>query len=147
MGAAKGNKHAVGNNGGRPIEYDRAEWAQKLLNWASLETSTNLNGFCCLNDIEPSRIIHWAKESDVFKQAYEKAKSYLATRREERLSAGTLHVKAYDLNASVYDQFRKDEQRALLEYESGLKTKESEVEALNLAKIAKSFQDGSVSQK
>lgn len=55
---------------GRPKEYDREEIAAKMLEWAKLETSINLNGFCISLDppISPSRISNWAKEKKVKKR-------------------------------------------------------------------------------
>lgn len=120
----KGNKYAVGNpNSGRPQVHDREKLAKELIEWAQLPDSINLNGFCCTRKppIAPSKIILFRNESNVFREAYETAKAFLAERREKMLNAETLHVKAYDLNATVYDEFLKEEKRQQAAYEAKLK--------------------------
>lgn len=113
---------------GRPREHDRDAIALELIEWSMKPDSINLNGFCCsrVPPLAPSKITQWALECDYFRQAYEAAKTFIAVRREERLSAGTLHVKAYDLNSSVYDHFLKDERRAQARFEASLKDEKTE---------------------
>jgi hypothetical protein len=107
----------------RPREHDRNKIAQDMLEWAKQDDSINLCKFCALNSIVPSKISQWAKEDDSFRQAYELTKAYLGYRREEKLNLDELHVKAYDLNATTYDYFLKDERRQQAEFESELKAK------------------------
>jgi hypothetical protein len=109
---------------GRPREFDRDKVANDLVEWAKKDDSINLNKFCALNEprIAPSKLALWSKEDDNFRLAYEEAKSFLAYRREEWLNSQALHVKAYDLNASTYDYFLKEERRDQLEYEERIKT-------------------------
>lgn len=111
---------------GRPREHDREQIAEDLIVWAQKEDSYNLNGFCGEQLISPSKITDWARECKEFRGAYEKAKAILGARRERGLVNGTLHVKAYDLNASVYDHFLKTDKREQLEYEKSLEEKEQE---------------------
>jgi hypothetical protein len=96
---------------GRPREHDRDQIAKDLIEWAKLESSINFNKFCCTREppIPASKLLLWAKENDGFRTAYETAKAFLGCRREEWLSSERLHVKAYDLNATVYDLIAKDE--------------------------------------
>jgi hypothetical protein len=112
---------------GRPDERDRKEIADKLLEWAHLETSTNLNGFTSYIQpmLPPSKIAMYAREDEYFRIAYETAKAIVGQRREDRLATGQLHVKAYDLNASVYDYYQKQEKREDAEHASKLKAKEN----------------------
>ena len=112
---------------GRPREWDRDEIARKLLEWAQKDDSDNLCGFCAENMLPPSYITVWAKECDNFSKAYDLAKNFVGLRRERKLSKGELHVKAYDLNAQVYDYFLKQEKRAEAEYEAKLKAKENQM--------------------
>lgn len=109
---------------GRPREHDRDQIAIDMIEWAKKDTSYNLNGFCCEADIAPSQITQWAHQDINFHKAYEKTKAYLAIRREQGLATGKVHVKAYDLNASVYDQFTRDERRAMMQFEAELKAKD-----------------------
>lgn len=113
---------------GRPREYDRDAIAQSILEWAQKETSINLNGFCTTHDplIPPSYLSIWANEDDEFSKAYETAKAFLACRRENKLANNELHVKAYDLNAGVYDYFLREEKRREKEFESELKKNEND---------------------
>lgn len=107
--------------GGRPREHDRDAIALDLIEWSKLDTSTNLNGFCASRGLAPSKITDWARECEKFRGAYEEAKAALGQRRETMLALGTLHTKAYDLNAAVYDHFLKDERRSEMAYESDLR--------------------------
>jgi len=88
---------------GRLPTHDREALARQLLEWVVEEDSINLNAFCITRNppIAPSKITLFAKENESFREAYEIAKSTIAIRRERGLSDGTLHVKAYDLNATV----------------------------------------------
>lgn len=117
----------------RPREYDREKIAKDMVEWSKLDTSLNLNEFCAKNSVPPSYITDWAKEEShlpknerIFSAAYELTKSSLGFRREQKLADGTLHVKAYDLNARTYDHFMRLERRAEIEHEHKLKTEEVE---------------------
>ncbi len=96
---------------GRPRIYDKKKIADELVEWSEKHDSINLNKFCALHNpkIPPKKISEWAKEDDYFKEAYEIAKAHLGFRREEWLNSEQMHVKAYDLNASTYDFFLKEE--------------------------------------
>lgn len=112
----------VKNLGGRPREHDREQIAKDLIEWSKKSDSTNLNAFCASIDLAPSMITNWARECDSFRRAYETAKAHLGARRERYLHEDKLHVKAYDLNAAVYDHFLKDERRMQAEFENKLKS-------------------------
>lgn len=110
---------------GRPREYNRDFIAHELILWAKKPSSINLCEFCSEKMLPPSKLSLWAKECDKFRQSYELAKCFLGSRREKMLTDETLHVKAYDLNATTYDYFLKEEKRLQSEYEASLK-KENE---------------------
>lgn len=114
------------NHWGRPREYDRVKIANDLRAWAELETSLNLNGFCGDQRFSAKTMLEWVESDPDFSEAYEEVRAILAERRERKLSEQTLHVKAYDLNASVYDGFLRREKRAQAEFEESLKSKEKE---------------------
>lgn len=109
----------------RPREHDRDKIASDLIEWAKLDDSINLNKFCALNELTPSKITDWARECNKFRGAYELAKTFIGYRREEKLTKNELHVKCYDLNASTYDYFLKQEKREQAEFESNLKKEEA----------------------
>lgn len=119
MPAPTGNQYALGcTTSGRPPR-DLVALANELLAWAQKDTSLNLNGFCAANLLPPQKISLYAEQDEVFREALETTKGILAERREARLSEGTLHCKAYDLNANVYDHFmdHKQEKRMKLEHD------------------------------
>ena len=126
---------------GRPIEYDLKVIAQELIDWAKKSDSINLNKFCALHDpiINPKRLSEWAKKDPDFMEAYEAAKSFLGFRREENLNSETLHVKAYDLNASVYDYFLKEERLEEKKLDASLKkeSEENQEIAINIRDFSK----------
>ncbi len=119
------------NKGGRPREHDRDAIAQELIDWAKKDDSMNLNGFCCSREppLAPTKITDWARECPRFRVAYDTAKAFIGQRREKKLASGALHVKAYDLNATVYDTFLKDERRLQAEFETDIKKQLIEWEA------------------
>ena len=116
----------TGNPNGRPRKHDREQIANDMLEWAQQPDSINLNKFCAhyKPHIPPSKISNWAKEDDVFRQAYEVTNAFLAYRREEWLNDKRLHVKAYDLNAYVHDHFMNENRKEHAAYESSLKSQE-----------------------
>lgn len=118
------------NVGGRPREHDRDQIAKDMVEWAKLPDSINLCGFCCTREppMNPRKISEWSKECNTFREAYETAKAFLGNRREKMLNEEMLHVKAYDLNATTYDQFLKDEKRQQMEFEASLKVNENKVD-------------------
>jgi hypothetical protein len=121
----KGDKVARINEGGRPIVHDRERLAKELIEWAKLPTSVNLNGFCCSRNppISPIKLSLFSNENEQFREALQIAKAFLAERRERMLSEETLHSKAYDMNATVYDYFMREERMAQAKYEADLKAK------------------------
>lgn len=107
---------------GRPREHDRDQIAEDLIEWARKDDSINFNKFCSTRNppIPASKLLQWAKEEDEFRAAYETAKAFLACRREEWLSQEVLHVKAFDLNSTVYDLFAREEKMEMAKFTSTL---------------------------
>ena len=99
------------NLGGRPIEHNKEEIAEKLLTWAELDTSINLCAFCSENKILPVQLTRWAADNERFSLSLDLTRAFLGARREVKLSEGKLHTKAYDLNAATYDYFLKYDRR------------------------------------
>ncbi len=124
---------------GRPREYDPKDMAEKILAWAELPDSTNLCGFSAFHMIPPSRVSTLAKQNDDFRRAFELAKSILADRREKYLSQELLHVKAYDLNATTYDFYLKEEKMEMAKHQASLS---AESEGKNTQVIVKVQNDG-----
>lgn len=116
---------------GRPRIHDREAISEDLIIWAKKDDSINMCGFCAQLDppLNPQKITEWARECTKFRLAYETAKNMVGARREVNLNKGKLHVKAYDLNATVYDHFLKDEKRMQMELEMDIKKQLIEWEA------------------
>lgn len=106
---------------GRPREWNLDEVAYDLIEWSKKEDSINLCGFCADYMIPPSHLTRWRDQDDDFRKAFEYAKIQLGSRREKMLNSDMLHVKAYDVNAKVYDHFLKDESRIEAEFMNSLK--------------------------
>lgn len=108
--------------GGRPREHNREQIAKDLIEWAKKPDSINLCKFCAYYEpiIPPSKMSEWAAQDNTFREAYEAAKLFLGFRREEMLSKDQLHVKAYDLNATVYDYFMDEKKEKTARFESSL---------------------------
>jgi len=123
-----------GKKTGRPREHDREQIAIDIITWARLSDSININKFCAYYEpiIPHAKMCSWAREDPLFRQAFDCAKMFLAFRREEKLNRNELHVKAYDLNAPVYDLFLRDEKREQLEFESALRKQEDLIKPQNL---------------
>ena len=109
----------MGGPGSGSVEpLDHVKIGRDLLAWAQLPDSINLNKFCAIYNLRPTSISDMAKKHPDFTRAYEITKAHLAARREELLNSDKLHVKAYDLNATVYDQFTREEKDRLAKQEN-----------------------------
>ena len=112
---------------GMPRVHDPEQIMIDLIEWARKPDSINLCKFCCTREppLPPKKLSEYAKECERFRESYETAKAFLGARREEWLNQEHLHVKAYDLNATTYDYFLKEEKQDKQKYESMLKTDEA----------------------
>lgn len=124
---------------GRPREWDREALAKDLVEWAQLDTSVNLNGFCAKHLMAAQKLTQFARECENFRSAYEIAKTIVGARRESKLSKQELHVKAYDLNARVYDHFLDEKHTQISKAETQ--------QAVDAGTIAKNLAAGEHTQK
>lgn len=127
MPAPLGNQFAKGHGCGRP-HRDLVALAAQMREWADREDSMNLLGFTGVSKVVPSLILKYSKENEDFRVAYEEVKAIVGERRERKLSSGELHVKAYDLNSKVYDQYLKDEHREEIRYAEEVKAASNSVD-------------------
>lgn len=118
---------------GRPREYDLKKVAKDLIEWAQKDDSWNLCGFSADFLIPAATVLRWKDEDPDFREAFDIAKNILGKRRERDLSRGKLHVKAYDLNATCYDKYLKDERIDIMRVEAALnKDKEQALDDGNM---------------
>lgn len=112
---------------GRPRTHNREQIAIDLIEWARKDDSINFNKFCALypTPFPATKLLDWSKEDEDFRVAYDTAKAFLGFRREEKLNKEELHVKAYDLNATVYDLLAKAEKQEQAKFDASLR-KENE---------------------
>ena len=121
--SVKGNKNAVGNDGGRPRIHDREALREDLLKWSKLMYSINLNAWSGKNELSPQYIFKWAREDPVFRQSLDIAKSNIAANREELLCKGALHPVAYSRNVNLYDNYSYNQWKKEKRYEGKIKSK------------------------
>ena len=116
MGGPKGNKHALGNNGGRPRKYDLAEEAKALVEWANKKDSLVLRLFAAIRGYDcQSRLNDYCNESEEFRQSYNQAKIIIGARREELLMKGRGNPAPFNRYAALYDVDLKKHEKELKE--------------------------------
>ena len=108
MAAPKGNKYAVGNQGGRPPVYDLDKEAALLEEWSSKPNSVCLYDFTYDKKYLAQQLSIFAKSSHVFNLALNKAKERIARNRLNLLNNGSLHQAAWNRSASLYDRMLRD---------------------------------------
>lgn len=121
--SVKGNKNAVGNDGGRPRIHDREALKEDLLKWSKLLYSINLNAWSGKNMITPEYVFRWAKEDPEFRHALDIAKSNIAANREELLCKGALHPVSYSKHVHLYDGYTYNHWKKEKRYEGKIKSK------------------------
>ena len=132
---------------GQPKKWDREKIFHDLLEWSKQDDSINLCAFCDIMDLPPSMLVQFSKEEPEYVKAYELTKSRLGARRERKLSDTTLHVKAYDLNATNYDYFLREERKLQQEMEAKIKSQTEVSSAMSLCQLVKSLESNAIEQK
>lgn len=127
MAAPIGNKYGSNNpNSGRPREYDLEKLSEDLLQWSLSPSSISLLGFANKHRIPPQNISKWAKESEVFHEALEIAKSEVGERRERLVSFGKLDRSAFNKAQHMYDPLLREFLHEELEFECSVKSKQEQ---------------------
>ena len=120
MPAPKGNKNAIGNQGGRVSEFDKTVEAQALLEWAKTDKALVLRMFAPLRGYSFDTMTRWAEENFEFRQAYIQAKDLVGARRELVLIEKGC-PSPFQRYASYYDNHLQDFERQEKAYEASLK--------------------------
>ena len=129
MAPPKGHRYAAGClTSGSPRKYDREKIAKDLIAWARKESSVNLCDFCSSREppLDPRKLSHWAITDNKFSESFNAAKAFLGARRERLVNEGKFHTRTYEMNATTYDHFMKNEKRSQSVFESILKKKEND---------------------
>lgn len=146
MGGPVGNKHALGNCGGRPIT-NRIEKANDLIKWVEDPENWTIKAWRIKHKITRDQVIEMCDTSVEFSNAYQYAFDVIAQRREEmnhkdkmKDSLYSQHLKVYDRDRAEYDESVKDKQliRELKKIEKEIELKmaqgkatDEEIEYLN----------------
>jgi hypothetical protein len=117
MAAPKGNQYALGNNGGRPREWDRQEEAKALLEWASQEDALVLRKFAPLRGYPPEYLWEWEQTDQEFSNAIKKARAMIGARREELLIQGKGNASPFHRYAALYDPQLKSHEKEMKQAE------------------------------
>ncbi len=100
--APKGNKNALGNQGGRPPKYDLLIEAQELLEWSLKDDSTAIYQFTNLKEYCADELNDFADRCSVFALALKKAKERVGQRREQKCSTGEMNYGVWNRSAPIY---------------------------------------------
>ncbi len=122
-GAPKGNKNALGNEGGRPIEHDYSKLAKDIVEWAKKPDSFNLIGFASSIGVLREQLYDFAAASVEFSHALIQTRQLIIINRERMVSSGQLHQSVYNRYASLHDKELLKHERAEKAYEIELKAK------------------------
>lgn len=105
-----GNKHAVGNDGGRPPIHDRIQIGKDFVKWATdnLEALT-VPMFATSIGLHSGIMRNWARECDEFSALFQEGKEQIGVNRlkaaqHDMLSDGIYraHIGNYDIDINEY---------------------------------------------
>jgi hypothetical protein len=105
-----GNKHALGNDGGRPKEYDRIQIGKDFVEWATdnLEALT-VPMFATSIGLNSGIMRNWALEDDEFRALFHQGKELIGVNRfkatqHDMLSEGIFkqHTGNFDIDINEY---------------------------------------------
>ena len=80
-----------GKNGGRPPDWTEDkinDFADKLIEWAKIESSRYLESFCKINGTYPQKLYELAEKNDRFSEALKFARASLAANIAEFVEVG-----------------------------------------------------------
>jgi len=126
MGGPIGNKHALGNDGGRPLEWTLEkikDLISKLNEWVAKEDSLVLMEFCCENKVTNRQLHYLVDNNEEFREALYFTKGQLAVKLGRRLN------KRQDLHPAFYHRYIRYYDHLLHEFEKECKQVESSITA------------------
>ena len=117
--APKGNKNALGNEGGRPRRFDLKKEAKALVEWANKKDSLVLRLFAAIRGYADQAKLHeYCEMEPEFRQAYNQAKMIIGARREQLLLSGKGHYAPFQRYAALYDPDLKQHEKELKQQEN-----------------------------
>jgi hypothetical protein len=105
-----GNQHALGNNGGRPKEYDRIQIGRDFVEWATnnIEALT-VPMFATSIGLHSGIMRNWARENDEFRALFREGKEQIGINRLRATQQDLLdnsiyrgHIGNYDIDINEY---------------------------------------------
>lgn len=123
MAPPKGNKFAVGNQGGRPA-IDLKALAKELIDWSYQPDALNLIGFSSPKRMSVTKLPDYAKKDDEFREALLLAKENISQNRFKAACADVIPEVFYTRSEGMYDPLFKSYQREEKKFESDLRKSE-----------------------
>lgn len=131
MAPPRGNKWAVGNNGGRPCKFNKEEEFKELEKWAKTDDALVFRMFPCSRGYSHDTLENWARENDEFLDIYNVALETVGARRELLLIKNT-SPSPFQRYATYYDKKLRKHEREDKEFDSSLKQKEEGTKATTI---------------
>lgn len=131
MGAPKGNKNAVGNEGGRP-GHDLSLMGKELIEWSFLPDSLNLIGFSSPKRISVTKLPEWAEKDIEFREALRLAKENIALNRFKAASSNLMPQQFYTRSEGMYDPLYHKYDHSEKKFESDLRKQEEGTKATTI---------------
>jgi len=137
--AQLGNQNAVGNNGGRPQEYDRIKIGHDFVKWATDNPDClTVPMFATSIGLHSGILRNWCVDSQEFRALYNQAKEIIGINRIKSSQAGLLdngiyraHVGNYDTDINEYMREEKKFDSSLRKEEEGAKQSTYIIQAAN----------------
>jgi len=123
MAPPKGNKFAVGNEGGRPAT-DLKALAKELIDWSYQSDALNLIGFSSPKRMSVTKLPEYAKKDDEFREALQLAKENIHQNRFKAACAEVIPEVFYTRSEGMYDPLYKAHVREEKKFESDLRKSE-----------------------
>lgn len=128
MPAHSGNQYALGNDGGRPCEFDKQKEFNALFEWAKTDAALVIKAFPPYRGYTLRTMERWAEENEEFCRLYNMSKELIGARREEILILNN-SASPFQRCATYYDESLKLHERAEKQFEASLKQPEQKENA------------------
>ncbi len=141
MAPPKGNKYAVGGNGGRPPKYDLQKEALDLLHFSQRDDCLALEDFTYTKEYLAQDLCDFARRSDVFALALKKAKETIGRRREKMVSTGKMNYGVWYRSARLYSKMINWDEEEVKDLEMQRKMKLIDYEIKKRSEVSSSVSE------